>query len=182
MKTELIAGDTLDFVTEVSSYPASAGWTLRFRLVPRSGAGSAITFNAATYETTKYRVQVGNSTTANWAAGEYSWWSYVETGTERYTVDSGLVKILPNPASITPHDLRSHARKMLDAVEAAIEALNLKAKAYTIGSRSYTRAELPELITLRDRYRREVADEDAREKLAAGLPNPRDVYIRFGGR
>jgi hypothetical protein len=30
------AGDTLDFTTSVPDYPASAGWTLKYRLVPRT--------------------------------------------------------------------------------------------------------------------------------------------------
>ena len=29
------AGDTLDFTTSVAAYPASAGWTLKYRLAPR---------------------------------------------------------------------------------------------------------------------------------------------------
>ena len=39
---------------------------------------------------------------------------------------------------------------------------------------------MPELVAEESRLKWLVANEDAREKIAAGLPNPRNVGIRFG--
>ena len=35
IQTTLIAGDSLSFRTAVPAYPASAGWALAYRFVPR---------------------------------------------------------------------------------------------------------------------------------------------------
>lgn len=45
MQDVLIVGDTLDFVTSVPAYPASSGYTLKYRLIPRV-SGTAITLTA----------------------------------------------------------------------------------------------------------------------------------------
>jgi lambda family phage portal protein len=42
------------------------------------------------------------------------------------------------------------------------------------------RADIPDLLVLRDRYRHDVASESAAADIAAGQPNPRNVGIRFG--
>lgn len=179
MRSELIAGDTLDFRTSVPSYPASAGWTLTYRMMPRSG-GVAITFNAGA-DGDDYRVQVGASTTANWAPSEYSWSAYVAKAGERYTVEQGLATILANLGTATNFDGRSHARKVLDAINAVLEGRASKdQQEYTIGDRSLKRTPIPDLLVLRDRYQMEVANEDAQAQIAAGSANPRMVRVRFG--
>jgi hypothetical protein len=57
---ELIGGDTLDFTDSVPEYPASDGWTLKYRLTPRfaSPVQAPITITASTFEVTDYRTQV----------------------------------------------------------------------------------------------------------------------------
>lgn len=180
MKQLLIAGDTLDFLTTVIDYPASAGWTLSFRLVPQS-AGTAYTFSAAA-ENDDYRSTVTAATTASWAAGEYSWSSYVTKGSERYTVDSGFLTIKANPATVAAGtDLRSHARKALAAVEAVIEGrASLDQEEYTINGRSLKRTPVADLIRLRSFYKSEVAREEAAERLAKGLgANAGRLLVRF---
>jgi hypothetical protein len=67
------------------------------------------------------------------------------------------------------------------AIEAYLEnASNLAASEYQIAGRQLRRYPLPELMTLRDRYRVEVAREDAAARLAAGLPDQRRIFVRFG--
>ena len=82
--TELIVGDTLQFDTDVPDYPASDGYTLTYRLVPRV-SGSAIEITA-TADGDTFAVNVAAATTAAWTAGEYSWHSYVTLSGARYTV------------------------------------------------------------------------------------------------
>lgn len=178
MKSTLIVGDTLEFTTAVPDYPASAGWTLTYRLVPRT-SGSAISFNASA-SGDDYLVQVGSTTTAAWAAGEYSWSAYVTKVTERHTVDSGICTLLPDPSLVAAQDKRGHARKVLDAIEAVIEnRATLDQEEYAIAGRSLKRTPLPELLKLRQLYKSEVAAEDAAEKLAAGIATPRKIQVRL---
>ncbi len=188
MRAKIFVGDTLDFVTDAPNFPASGGWTLNYRLVPFV-TGNAIEIVAATYEVDRYRVQVPNTDTANWAVGKYSWAAYVTKGAgERYTVANGQTELLPNPHTTSaPLDTRSHPRKVLDAVMAVIENRASSSQrdlvAYTIGSRSqqFDQADTKaSLLELKSKYEWFVANEDARESLAAGKPNPRNVRIRFG--
>ena len=182
MIEELIAGDTLDFLDSVPEYPPADGWTLKYQVVPRftTPTQAPITLTAST-SGSDYRVQEAAGITASWKPGAYTWARWVEkAGPIRQSLGNGQLEVKTDPAAaVQGYDGRSHARKMLDAINAAMEAFSIGVKQYTIGSRSMTKQDIPELLTLRDRYRAEVANEDAAAKVAAGLPNPRNVGIRF---
>lgn len=166
--TELIVGDTLQFDTDVPDYPASDGYTLTYRLVPRvSGAAIEITASA---DGDTYEVNVAAATTAAWTAGEYSWHSYVTLSGARYTVGQGQITLKPNPATMSAQDTRSHARKMLAAIEALLEGRSgSDIQAYTIHNRSITKMTVPELVKWRSYYQQQVRSEDAAASLANGV-------------
>lgn len=174
----LIVGDTLDFLTTVEDYPPADGWTLKYRLVPRV-SGTAITITAAT-EGTDYRVQESPTTTAAWTAGEYTWNSWVEKSGARYTVDQGLITLEVNPATITAHDGRSHARKVLDAIDAVIESrATLDQMEYAINGRSLKRTPIGDLLKLRQHYKTQVDSEVKAAKMAAGIHPGGKIQFRF---
>lgn len=182
MLTQLIAGDSLTFTRSVPDYPASAGYTLSYRLVPISGAGTAITFNA-TASGADYAVSVAPATTAAWAVGEYSWAAYVSKAGERRTVDSGTLKVAPDVGAVNaPWDARSFARQALDAIEAAIlqrassTQLEVAVFGRTVKSMSHA-----ELLAARSRLAREVEAEQAASDLANGVKRKNRVLVRFGG-
>jgi len=182
MIEELIAGDTLDFLDSVPEYPPADGWTLRYYLVPQfaTPVQATIVIEAIT-EGADYRTQEAAGVTATWPPGKYTWTRRVEkAGPINQSIGTGVLAIKPNLATVAQgYDGRSHARKMLDTINAAMEAFSIGVKQYTIGSRSMTKQDIPELLTLRDRYRAEVANEEAAAKVAAGMANPRSVGIRF---
>jgi hypothetical protein len=181
------SGDTLDFPVTVPDYPSTDGWTLKYYLTPRftAPAQAQVVLTASGNADGTYQVQASPLTTATWAAGAYGWSRLVEKAGARQTLtgseDQGEVQIRQNPATAAQgYDGRSDARRRLDQVDAAIEALTSGAvKAYTIGTRSMTKQDLPDMIVWRDRLKAEVANEDAAAKMAAGGPNPRNVGIRF---
>jgi hypothetical protein len=184
------AGDTLDFQVSVPDYLPSAGWTLVYRLTPRftSPAQAAIEINAIANSDGTYQVQASPATTAAWVAGAYGWTRWVTKGagaavqTLASSDDQGEVNVLANPrTSAAGYDSRSHARKMLESIETALEAFATSPvmKSYAIGTRQYMRADIPDLLVLRDRYRSEAANEDAAAQVAAGLGNPRNIGVRF---
>jgi hypothetical protein len=182
MLEELIAGDTLDFLDTVDEYPPADGWTLKYQLIPRftTPAQSPITITATT-SGTDYRVQAAAGVTAGWKPGAYTWARWVEkAGPIRQSLGEGQIVVKTDPAAAAQgYDGRSHARKMLDQINAAFEAFQVGVKSYTIGSRQMTKQDIPEMLTLRDRYTAEVASEDDAAKIASGFPNPRNVGIRF---
>lgn len=181
MKSEIIAGDTLDFETTVTDYPATDGWTLKFRLVPRvTGTPISITCTTAS-DGVSYRAQVAPATTAAYVAGDYTWNSWVEKSGARQTVESGQVTILPDPAITTaPFDNRSHARKVLAAIEAVLEGRATKdQEEYTIKDRSLKRTPVADLLTLKMHYQREVAREDNEDRIKNGLGTKAQFRVRF---
>jgi hypothetical protein len=178
---KITAGDTLDFRTTVPDYPAGDGWVLVYRLVPRA-AGTAITLTG-TADGDQHRIQAGISVTALWVPGVYSWVAYATKTGERYTLQQGSVEILPDPSTAATLDTRSGARKALDAVTAYLaDPSNITAAKYQIAGRSLDRFPLPELWTHRDRLVVEVQKEEQAARLAAGLPDTRRVFVRFGAR
>lgn len=187
MRDTLIAGDTLDFATSVPDFPATDGWTLKFRLIPQTaGVGSPIELTAAPYQNQDYRVQVGPQATAAWVPGDYTLSRWVEKSGARYAVETSpelpvQVRILADPAAATVFDGRTDARRNLEAIEAFLGGKATAAvKEYEINGRRLVNFDPPQLISMADYYRRQVANEDRAAALAAGLGNPRHLYVRFG--
>lgn len=175
----ITAGDTLDFTTSVSDYAASAGWTLKYRISPRA-AGTAIDLTASA-SGDDFLVEVAASTTATWAPGFYTWSAFVEKAGERFTVDRGQLEIrAPSSTMSGGYDGRTHARKVLDAIEAVIEnRATLDQESYAINGRSLKRMPIEQLLKLRQIYRAEVAGEEASARLEAGLGTARKVQVRL---
>lgn len=190
MKDSWFVGDAQDFTTTVTDYPASAGWTLHYRLVPRvSGTPIALVSSASGDD---HRVFVSSTTAATWTAGEYSCFAWVENlAGERHTVDpdvrsetgatSLLVRLLPDPRQVTAYDGRSPARKALDAINAGLETLgtNAHVQEYSIGNRMMKFSTRADLLVMRSQLASEVWREDNAAKMKAGLPNPRNVGVRL---
>jgi hypothetical protein len=177
--SRIIAGDTLQFTTSVEGYPASAGWVLTYRLGPVV-SGAAITMTA-TASGDDYAVSVAASATAAWTAGEYTWYATLALGAARYSLAEGRITIKPNPATLTVGtDARSHAKRMLLAVEAVLEGRATKdQQAYTVGDISITRIPVEQLISLRDTYRAELAAQKRTERLRAGGAVSTKLMVRL---
>lgn len=172
------AGDTLSWRRSLADYPAGDGWVLSYTLI---NATHKITITG-TAEGNDHVITVAAATSSGYTAGYYDYFAHVAKGTERYSVGSGRMQVLPNLATATTYDVRSHARKMLDAVEALLEK---RATAEQIGvlkaayaDRS-TEFEHAELLKIRDRYRAEVAAEANAERLRNGLQTSRRIQTRL---
>ena len=170
------AGDTWRWTRTLAGYPASAGWALSYTLI---NAAAKITINA-TASGADHAVTVAAGTTAAYAAGTYDWRARVSRSGEVYTVGEGRLTVRNAYAAAT-FDARSHARKTLDAIEAVIENRASSAVAeYQIAGRQLKNIPVSDLLSLRDKYRAEVKREEAATAVAAGLPDSRRVYVRFG--
>lgn len=173
--TTLPAGDTAKWRRTLPDWLASDGWALTYTLV---NAATRITFTASA-DGDGHLVNVPAATTATWAPGAYTWRAQVSKAGEVYTVGTGIMHVLPAFGAAT--DARTHAAKVLEAVEAYLEnANNLAAAQYEIAGRSLRRHTLPELLALRDRYRFELSRADAAQRAAAGLAPRGRIAVRFG--
>lgn len=176
---ELRAGDTWEWRRDdlTADYPADM-WTLTYRFKNAAG-GFEVT---STADGSNFAVSVAASTTAGYAAGTYSWAAQAVNGTTKKTVDTGTLKVLPNlfaGSASTATDQRTHAKKVLDAIEAVIEGrATLDQEEFQIGGRMLKRTSIPHLLKLRSRYLDEVAREQAAEKLANGIGIARKLQVR----
>jgi len=168
----IIPGDTVKWTRTLADYPASAGWALSYELlnamhryeIPATADGKA------------FRVVVSAQTTQSYAPGAYDWRARVTNADEVYTVASGRLTVAPSFGAAG--DVRSHARRTLDAIEAVLEGRATSATAeYEINGRRLKYIPLNELHAMRTKYQREVAAEE-------GKSGPRGVsgriMVRFG--
>ena len=162
------AGDTLTWRRTVADYPATDGWALAYTLL--SPTADKITL-AATPSGPDYLVSVAAGITATWPAGPRTWVARVTQGAEVHTIGTGTLTVLPDLTAATTFDGRSHARKMLEAIEAALLGaatagqLDVLEADFNTRRIKYDRAGL---IKLRSLYAVEVAREDAAAGLSAG--------------
>lgn len=154
----LIAGDTLDFTDSVPQYPATDGWTLKYRLVPRfaTPTQAPITLTAAA-SGADYRVTAAPATTAAWVAGFYSWFRWVEKTGARQTLDpaeGGQLEVRADPSTAAQgYDARTQDQTALDAIDAVLaNRATTDQKSYSIAGRALERMTVDELLALRRYY------------------------------
>lgn len=182
--TQLTAGDSLRLSIPSRGRTVADGWALTLVLAPAAGGArlSASTTAADPDDANAHLLTVPAATTAGWAAGDYTWVLQASRTTERETLATGQTTVRPDPAAGTATmDLRSTARKALDAINAYLaDSSNLAAASYSIAGRSLSRWPRAELLAERGKWQAEVAREEAAARLAAGLGDRRRVYVRFG--
>jgi hypothetical protein len=145
-------------------------------------AGSKSKFTlTATADGAAFAATATATATAEYRAGAYDWSARVSKAGTVTTVRTGTLEVLRNIAALgAGEDLRSHARRMLDAIERTLEGRATRAdESYTIAGRSLTRTPLKVLAEARDHYRAEVAREDRAAAVAAGRNTERYVRTRF---
>lgn len=176
--SKLTAGDTWTWLEALADYPAPA-WTLSVHLKSASGNISV----SATDESGDHRVTFTAANTANVPAGRYTWSAMVSDGTQRFTVASGQVDVLPDPAAAGNLDLRTPTRRVVDALEAALEAHATggawMTASYTIYNRSETYRTPEEAITALERLRRIAEREEALRAGAEQFTPGQTIYGVF---
>ena len=157
---ELVAGDSLNFLTSGGAYPASSGWVLKYRLVPRT-VGNAVQELTATAEGSDHRIAVAASSTSGWSADNYTWTSWVEKSGEVYTLEQGQLTVKQNPRTASAgYDGRSSARKALDDARAAFYAWNPTQRRYKIGEREMEFASTGDILKKIKQLEQEVLAEE----------------------
>lgn len=165
--SELRAGMTWEWDrNDLSDFPAPT-WTLKYWF-KRMGGTDKFSITAAA-NGSGHRVDVAPATTASYVADDYTWVAVAGDGTDSHEVDRGTLKILPRYDQDQALDDRTHAKKVLEAIEAVIESRATKdQEEYTIHGRSLKRTPLKDLLALRDEYRAEVRAEQLEENARNG--------------
>lgn len=147
-------------------FPASESWELTYTLV-KSDAQLQI---VATADGDDHLVEVAAATSAAYEVGEYEWQAHVANGTERYQVAVGMLTIVTDFAGqASGFDNRSHAKIVLDALEAAIEGRASKTQMLQmVGGVQVQHMTLREQTAMRDQY----AAKYRQEQVRAGKVTP----------
>lgn len=155
--TQLHAGDSIAWARDARAYPSAAGWSLLFSL------RGAAPLDLASTGGEPYQFAATSSQTKALPAGVYRWACYAVRKDERQTLASGELTVLADLLQAGAIDGRTHARRMLDLIEAALEKRIPKdQQSYEIDGMRLDRIPIERLEALRNRYRREVASEQRR--------------------
>lgn len=184
---EIRAGDTVQWIepaaVDLDGNPAtSTTWTLTtFLRTNTASEGATVTGTARSDG--GWNMAISAATSGGFDAGTWYWQTRISSGATVITVGSGTTLVAAalsyagTPGAV---DGRSQAEQDLDAVQAAIRAIVAKgSKSYTIGNRSYTSQDLAVLMQREAQLKAIVARERAAEKVAAGLGDPRNLFVRF---
>jgi hypothetical protein len=172
---EITAGDYIQWTKNLSDFPPGT-WTLTYTLINSTNKYQL----TATTSGADFLVTIAAATSAAYVAGVYKWQAYVTSGVQRYNVGSGEVKINPNFAATATLDTRTHAKKVLDAIEAVLEnRASLDQEEYTIQGRSLKRTPVLELMKMRDKYRAMYISEQNAEKASKGLYGKNKLFVRI---
>lgn len=180
--TPITSGDTLDFTVVIRERSAADGWALHYRLIPQL-TGVAIAFDSVPApDGTSHRLQAAATTTATWAAGVYSWASWLtDVAAERFSVDGGITSILPDPAVIdAPQDFRSQAQIALADALAAMAAWKPTIHRYNIGGREMIFNLAADILPVVAFWKAAVQREARAKQLAMGMADPRKTFVRMG--
>jgi len=174
------AGDTLVWIKSLVDYAASAGWTLKYRLINTTAKIDIIAAAAGA----DHSVTVTAATSAAYVAGWYDWQAFVEKGAERYTIGSGRMQILPNLAGVAAagFDDRSQARKVLELLMAAYEsAVTSRAfvQEYQISGRQMKFSNKADWLLEINFWQAQVAQEERAARINAGLGAGNKLLVRF---
>jgi hypothetical protein len=172
----LVAGDSATWIKTLSDYPASDGWALSYvlKLTEEEEATATVSADGAEYTVTIPASETEGITESQSARLVGRLTGSGATAGQRITIYDGRVEISPDPEESSLEDSQSAAEKELAAITAAILALTTTGiQAYSIGSRSVTKADLKTL------YQRQAVLE-SRVRSEQGRKPPRHL-VAFSG-
>ena len=157
-------------------------YALTYEFHRDSGGGGANQFTITATETSDdYIIEVPSATTDAYVANAYIWYAFItrSSDSERIAVDNGRAELIDDFADSNA-DVRSHAKTVLDAIEATIEGrASQDQMSYSIAGRSLSRMSIDDLMTFRNRYRAEYLEEIKKSRIKNKQDSGNLVKVRF---
>jgi len=174
----MVQGDTVKWRVQLADYLPTA-WTLTYNFVSQKHKNQSVT--ASDNGDGTFLVSISSTNSLKYGAGKWHYQGVVTDGTDRYLVTEGAIDVVKDFASaVNGYDARSHAEKVLEAIEAVIEGrATSDQSSMSIGGRSISLMPVEDLLVLRSRYNSEVDSERAAERIAQGMGSGRRVRVRF---
>lgn len=177
--TTFRAGDSVSWTVSLPDYPASAGWSLKYRLLWPTGDAKEIESTAAGDE---YAVALTSSDTSTWAAGSATLVTVVEKNDERKTLSADPVTVLPDLGSLSTYDSRSLTKRTLDDLKQALAnyaaAEHGHVEEYEVAGRRMKFRSVDDIKQLISYYTVLVAKDNATDALLSGGQPPGRCYYR----
>ena len=165
----------------VNDYP-TADYALTYEFLCDSGGGGSHKFSITATETSDdYIIEVSQDVTEHYHVHNYKWYAFITrtSDSERISVDSGVTQLVADYA-VSTADQRSHAKKVLDAIEAVLEnRASQDQMSYSIAGRSLSRMSVTDLMTFRDRYRAEYNEELKKARIKNHQDTGNTIKVRF---
>lgn len=154
------------------TYPASEGHTYTYTFINSSGKLEV----TGTAQNDDYLFSIAPADTSALTAGVYKWQSTISDGTDTYDVDDGFTEFITSFADETTYDYRSHARTVLDAIEATIEGRASAAQlSITVEGKAIQYWSADDLMKFHARYKALVTAEE----IQAGTKKRNVIKIEF---
>lgn len=168
-----IAGESISWKLFNNDYSPSEGWDLSYSFKSKDGGIDEIACNP---NEDHFIVEISKETSEQFAAGCYWWQLTAKREPELRVIDNGTIDVESNLSALDQYDGRSHAEKVLDALEACLLG---KAKSdqlsYSIAGRSLSRMGPAELLKWRQQYQAEVI----MQKRKHGILKDQNIKVRF---
>lgn len=157
---EITSGFQYTWTETLSDYPANDGWTLKYILL---NSANKEEFEAAA-DGASHVITLTATDTEEFIAGVYTLYKYVEhTDGRKYQITSFTFEVHANPIEASTLDTRTHARKMLEALEALeIGRASISQKGFSIAGRSIEYLLPEEIIKWKLHYQRIVNAEEGK--------------------
>jgi hypothetical protein len=165
--------------TDLSDDYPTASYSLSYEFNLVDGSTAANFTLTATESNNEYIIET--SSTTSYTAGEYNWVSYITRSSDsaRIKLSEGFTEIQQNYATTTS-SVRSHVKKVLDAIEAVIEnRATMDQSSMSIAGRSLSRLTVDELMTFRDRYKTEYLKEVKQARIKNKKDSGNSIKVRF---
>ena len=177
--TSLRAGDTAQWLVSVPTYPATSGWTLKYKLINATNQYDILSSASGA----DHQINLAAATTAAYAAGNYQIVAYVTNiANQRFTLEQGAMIIAPNIAAANAGiDTRTPAQKCLDAMNAALESYGSKAytQEYEIAGRRIKYTSMADFLKARNQIMAEIQREQAALQGRRGMPFGPKVLVEY---
>jgi len=165
--------------TDLSDDYPIADYSLSYEFNIIDGA-AAVNFTLSASESNNEYI-IETTDTSSYTKGEYNWVSYITRTSDsaRIKISEGFTEIQDNYATTTA-SVRSHAKKVLDAIEAVIEnRATMDQSSMSIAGRSLSRLTIDELLTFRNRYKAEYLKEIKKARLKNSKASGNSIKARF---
>lgn len=175
---EITLGDKVQWTEDYPDCPAST-WTLTYYFIKADGTAQIFNVAAVAYDgTDSFLVTILAADVAAITAGDFRFKARLAKDGVTTTAAEGPISFLPDYS--TAIDTRSTARKIVEAIDAAIAGTaSMTQKKTKIRDREIEFYTSDELTKLRNYYQGIVEGEDAQDNIALGRRNKTTIRARF---